>query len=960
MREGIVGLIVLAFKILIRYWAKDKSVLSLNIIDFIQFAEKCGMSYWEAKKFDRTLGDFVDSIAEDFIKGYGSQIRDDERKKEIILQIGKDIQEIAQSELIVVQDSSELQRLIMSKSRHERELWSEVEIGVYENCVQYISRMVLNFVSKLPDFSNAALKIVIQRQEEYNYELKKILLEIHTMNDLINSREEYHEYESLYRQKIIDRYGKIELIGSKIQNRNIRRYDITSAYVKLNCIDNVSIKEIELSSVFEVSNVVWVKGEAGAGKTTFLQWIAMCAAKGEYYEISNIEGTIPVVIELRSIEWPFNLRSVVDTITVSEGIHSPEGWIHELLKRQELILLFDGLDEISKDRRNEVYNYVEDIVKKYPQIKILLTSRNSVKDNIECLKSCYEIVPMNMGNIRLFVEYWHESVLRHDAIIDDNEIESLQYNLKRRIAENQSLKDLACNPLLCAMLCALNYVNNEQIPEDKMRLYEQCCEMLMDARDTQRNIGVDIYKNVPQFDYSTKRRILEEIAFRMLNSGVPSENRENIIGFIKQLLENTNIISDTRCGYSAESILDFFIERSGIIREPSEGQIDFVHKTFMDFLAVKTICRNNDWDVLIREACNDSWRETIVMCFREMGNESVDYALRKLVDTGRETQNDTYFLMASLCVSNAKFFYSPIKNEIDEKIKGMIPPSVGKIEEMAELGLYLLPFLRDCENHTLEEKNNCLYLLSMLKMKETIPIILTYITNVTFIQIYQFSVDLLWQYTNSELEEYNVKEQLIKVMLNSSYNGRLLICESMLYILDNYDLNDREINILKNIKEINIFCQNSETLKSKETNFGRYFESCETVQLFGEIKNLSFLGKFEYIKNMKIKSDSNFSILTYELSKLGNLASVVNLLIETNQRDFYLLDRTQKNMYNIELIELYLHNGDLSIHENTLDCFIKLKKVIFNVDKNLAYAIENAKYRLVGDNTDLEIQVVVI
>ena len=36
------------------------------------------------------------------------------------------------------------------------------------------------------------------------------------------------------------------------------------------------------NQVFSYNNVVWIKGEAGSGKTTFLQWIAVCAAKNEY------------------------------------------------------------------------------------------------------------------------------------------------------------------------------------------------------------------------------------------------------------------------------------------------------------------------------------------------------------------------------------------------------------------------------------------------------------------------------------------------------------------------------------------------------------------------------------------------------------------------------------------------------------------------------------------------------
>ena len=52
--------------------------------------------------------------------------------------------------------------------------------------------------------------------------------------------------------------------------------------------------------------------------------------------------------------------------------------------------------------------------------------------------------------------------------------------------------------------CALNYVNNEQLPEGKMELYEKCCEMLMDARDNQRKIDGNIYEHLLNLNYEIK------------------------------------------------------------------------------------------------------------------------------------------------------------------------------------------------------------------------------------------------------------------------------------------------------------------------------------------------------------------------------------------------------------------------------------------------------------------------
>lgn len=506
------------------------------------------------------------------------------------------------------------------------------------------------------------------------------------------------------------------------------------------------------------------------------------------------------------------------------------------------------------------------------------------------------------------------------------------------------------------MICALNFVNNEKLPENKIQLYEQCCEMLMDARDSQRNIDINIYENIPQFDYSMKRRILEEIAYRMLSNDVPSESRENIVDFLQNLLANTNIISDNK-NYNMDNILDFLIERSGVIRAPEKGIIDFIHKTFMEFLAVKTICRNCNWDVLVKEACNVNWKETIVMCFAEMSNNNVNYVLTELVKKGKQKKNDRYFLMASLCVSNARFFYSEIKDEIDNKIKEMIPPNAVKIEEMAEMGSYLLPFLKDSEKYDEDQKFNCLYLLSMLKMKETIPLILTYLRGDTYIGTYKYSADLLWSFAKEELAEYNVKEYLIKILIDSIQDKKLFTCETILYLLNDYTSSTREREKLKSIKSIIILCQKLGETKFMESNFGKYFEECENIKVVGDIEKLLFLNGFKNIKNIEIISDARFSILINELNKLGNLDNVKSLFIDTKYSDIYLINRLNQNMKNVESIEISLRNKNLTMYTDTLDCFLNLKKIVFNVDESLAKEIQYQSDKLKGNNKNLVISV---
>lgn len=106
--------------------------------------------------------------------------------------------------------------------------------------------------------------------------------------------------------------------------------------MELSCVNEDEYgEEIELSQVFSDNNVVWIKGEAGSGKTTFLQWIAVCAAKNEYQKIENIRNTIPIIVELRNARWPISLQDAVNRITTIYGSDCPDGWILDLIKKKK-------------------------------------------------------------------------------------------------------------------------------------------------------------------------------------------------------------------------------------------------------------------------------------------------------------------------------------------------------------------------------------------------------------------------------------------------------------------------------------------------------------------------------------------------------------------------------------------------------------------------------------------------
>jgi len=938
MEKKIFEMCGLGVRLLLRCWTGNEKIWGDNLLDIVEFGQSCGLNYIDRNKFNMTIESFTCDMAEDFMKNMAETVSSIERKDALLLQIQSDIKNVAISEEKILKSNlkaEELSKLIEMNSEKERKTWSEKENGVYRNCVRYITQGIAEFMTKLPSYVPEALKIIIQRQEEYLTLLHQVFNECQAIRDVLKSVDtQYREYEKAYREKIIEMHEKVELLGAGLTNRMLRKYSISSAYVELECVDENYEEEIKLSEVFSRKKIVWIKGEAGSGKTTFLKWVAICSAGNEYNKIKNIRNTIPVVISLRNAEWPLDLQSTVKKFSESLGYACPDGWLDKALTEHRIIVLIDGVDEVKESKRDEVYEFIDNLANKYKKLKILVTARNSVEDTLQCDVLHCEIQPMKINNIRKFVEYWHKSVLRVDAIEEDDEIQKLKRNLMNKIIESPAIKSLAKNPLLCAMICALNYTNNQYLPENKMDLYSKCCEMLIDARDNQRQIKASEYEELIKLEYNKKRRVLENLAYWMLRNENIADNKNCVVDFIKNLLDDLNIFPvESKC--SAEIVLEYFIQRSGIIREVEADSIDFVHKTFMEFLAAKEICRKCDLDSLIKEACNVNWKETIIMCFYDLDEKYVADVLERMVKKGQEEKDERYILMASLGAANTMFKNLEIKDQINFQIKKLIPPKRKNISVLARAGAYLLPFLFDNKEFTDSEKLRCLELLSYLEQELPILNLLSYLSGNGSNAVKMNAADLLAMYSDEILDEYNVRPQLVDIMFNSIENDTLSISEGVINIIGDYTFSKREIMMAKTVKKLNVFCgvcDDSFYLHEKETF--RYFRNVEELVLEGDITDLGIIQFMPNITQLTICSTTDMSDIIEILPRMTVLKNVKKFILSVEQLNYF-CEGDLRAMESLEYLEFYCHDRNLEFALEDTKNMPNLKGVFIDVHEDV-------------------------
>jgi hypothetical protein len=164
-----------------------------------------------------------------------------------------------------------------------------------------------------------------------------------------------------------------------------------------------------------------VLGDPGAGKTTFLKYLALHLALGRAAEI-GLAPRLPVLVPLSAYA---NALAVKDTplgrfiadYTRERGVDLPLGaMLEQALAEGKALLLLDGLDEV-KDltRRRDVVNRVVDFftVQRQRGNKFILTSRivgyDQVRRPIEGLAEC-TLVDFDDEDISLFIAKWTRAI----------------------------------------------------------------------------------------------------------------------------------------------------------------------------------------------------------------------------------------------------------------------------------------------------------------------------------------------------------------------------------------------------------------------------------------------------------------------------------------------------------------------------------------------------------------------
>ncbi|WP_405958649.1 NACHT domain-containing protein [Streptomyces phaeochromogenes] len=435
---------------------------------------------------------------------------------------------------------------------------------------------------------------------------------------------------------------------------------------------------------------VMLRGVAGSGKTTLIQWLAVTAASQKLDpSLEYLRNRIPFVLPLRSItrkdkELPTPSGFLSAVGCPLSGIQ-PSGWAERTLAAGRALVMVDGIDEIPENEREETRTWLRDLLSVFPGNLWLTTSRPSaVPDKWLHAERFTELAlsPMGYSDVAAFIHRWHKAA---------GASESFGSSLLAAVRRKQDLSRLATNPLMCGLICALHRERNAFLPDGRKELYDAALSMLY-RRDRERNMGQPDGIHLRE---EPRIQLLQKIAHWMIRNNRAEMDRDLAERIISDALPS--VASAASQGNSTQ-IFRHLLMRSGLLREPSPGRVDFIHRTFQDYLGAKRAIEVWDIGLLVANAGSSQWEDVIRMAVAHARpNERAELISHIMEDGDKSFVPSTrarLYLLAMACLEHAVELDPQVRKAVERRTAALLPPqSAEDVMALGEVGPMVLEFL---------------------------------------------------------------------------------------------------------------------------------------------------------------------------------------------------------------------------------------------------------------------------
>ncbi|MGY1437246.1 NACHT domain-containing protein [Streptomyces reniochalinae] len=517
------------------------------------------------------------------------------------------------------------------------------------------------------------------------------------------------EFEIRYARSVAEEHNRVTIHGIDLPNPNTPdSWSLDATYLSLSAEFDNPERRAELGGEDSGEPVlpadralggherVLLRGVAGSGKTTLVQWLAVATARDALpAELASLRGRIPLVLPVRRFarEGFPSPDDFLHAIRHPLADEAPDGWAARVLTEERGLLLVDGIDEAPESERAALRDQLRRLMRIYSGNFCLVTARpSSVEPNWLADEGFDELTlaPMSRDQVAAFITAWHAAAA-DDEGKDHQLLAEYRDRLLASIPLYRELRGLATNPLMCGLICALNRDRSGSLPHGRKELYEAAMEMLLQRRDPERRV---LYADAVKLRRGARERLLRKLAFRML---VERRAEMPLDAALDEISRNLPAIPSTAGQGRPEDIFNHLLLRTGLLREQADRSVEFVHRTVQDYLAAKEAVEQGAFDLLLDHAHETEWEEVIRMAVAHARPAECARLLGGLLAPGRKgMQRNRRRLLAAACLEHVTELDPDTHARIRRETRNMVrPTTVEAARSLGWVGPIVLEMLPD-------------------------------------------------------------------------------------------------------------------------------------------------------------------------------------------------------------------------------------------------------------------------
>ncbi|GHG81756.1 hypothetical protein GCM10018779_64080 [Streptomyces griseocarneus] len=524
-------------------------------------------------------------------------------------------------------------------------------------------------------------------------------------------------HEEQYAKAVKARYSRMEVFGLDDLGTNENSWDLDTAYLSLEARKtgpetSLRPERQRIEDLLGSRPRTVLRGEAGAGKTTLVWWLASHAVcRTMPRKLSELDGLIPFVIPMRSLAaqgitspTPAQLPTIAQ-LPVDDP---PTGWAGRVLAAGRGLLLVDGLDELPQADRAPARQWLAQLLRMYPGTRCLVTVRPLAVEQAWLESEGFEelqLLPMSDADIQAFVTAWHKAARLECRVFADElragqereRLTALERDLRSEFQRSAGLRDLARTPLLCAVICALHRRRSGLLPRTRWQLYQAALSMLLGNRDAYRRVGTP---EGVELTVDDSRQLLQHIAAWLVRNNRAELSHTQAVRQLESAMKGLRHVREQG---TAEQVLTHLLNRSGLLQERTTNSLQFIHRTFQDYLAAKEFQESDSLDELLSHAADEQWQDVIRLVVGHCGRSEVRGVIDGLIAAGDAAAPDraSQWRLRSLaagCAIAATYLGDAQREAVWKGIRALGPPlDPGEVIHLSSLGPDVLPHLPDME-----------------------------------------------------------------------------------------------------------------------------------------------------------------------------------------------------------------------------------------------------------------------